>query len=290
MLPRQSIIRGAAFIIGAQVFSVILGGLIKQASEDLPLEMIVFFRNIFGLLFLLPFIAKSGLFELKTKVVGWHLLRAVFGLGSMYSYFYVVTALNLANATAIIMLAPIMIPFAAFFILNEQFSIKVFVASIVGFTGVVVVLQPEGNTGLAGFTGVVGACFVALSQVSIKKLSLTEPAYRIVLYFTCFALVASSIPLVWAWQIPSTYNQWLSLLMLGGAATISQLCLAKGYLLAPVSTVGVLIYTSILFSAFVGWAYWDETWDVVSIAGSLLIIMAGVIVFTSNESQKLKAM
>lgn len=283
MQAAQPLIKAALFIIAAQFFSVLLGATIKEAHESLPLEMTVFFRNLAGWLVLFPFVLRSGISNLKTEVVGWHLFRAIAGLGAMYTYFYVVGELMLASATTLMMTAPIIIPFVAFFVLGERLSSAAMIASLIGFVGVVAILQPQVEASSAVFVGLVGSVLVAFSQVSIRKLALTEPTIRIVFYFTSIALMVSTIPLLWSWQTPGELRHWGLLAVLGVVATLSQLCLAQGYALAPVSRVGVFLYTSVFFAVAMGWLFWGELWDSVSIAGAGLIIGAGLMVLTRHK-------
>lgn len=278
MLNEKPFIRGALYIMTAELFVVLVSVIVKTAHESLPLEMIVFFRNLFGLVALSPLLLIKDLSNLRTSIPRWHILRAVTGLTGMYCFFYMIGELKLANATALIMTAPIIIPFVAHVLLGENINKLILIALVIAFLGVVAILRPKFNTGWVVFIAVVASISIAIAQVSIRKLSFTEPASRIVFYFTITALIISAIPLLWTWRTPTTVWQWCLLITLGPASIVTQLCLAKGYALAPASQLGIFTYSSVLFGATAGWLIWQEVWDLISIFGAALIVCAGVLV------------
>lgn len=286
MLNDKPLIRGALYIITAELFVVLVSGIVKTAHESLPLEMIVFFRNLFGLVALSPLLLSKDLSNLRTSIPWWHILRAVTGLSGMYCFFYMVGELKLANATALIMAAPIIIPFVAYLILGENINKLILMALVIAFLGVAAILRPEINTGWVVLIAVVASVSIAFAQVSIRKLSFTEPASRIVFYFTAMALIISAIPLLWAWQTPTTIWQWCLLITLGPASTVTQLCLARGYALAPASQLGIFTYSSVLFGATAGWLIWEEIWDLLSIFGAALIVCAGGFVLKFHSDSR----
>lgn len=78
----------------------------------------------------------------------------------------------------------------------------------------------------------------AFAFVTVRKLSATEPALRIVSYFAIVGLFVSAVPLIWAWQTP-TLNQYLMLMGVGLTTTIGQLLLTRGSQNAPAASVGI---------------------------------------------------
>ena len=119
----------------------------------------------------------------------------------------------------------------------------------------------------------------AFAFVTVRKLSATEPALRIVSYFAIIGVSISAIPLIWTWQ-PPTLSQYLMLMGVGLTTTIGQLLLTWGYQNAPASSVGIFTYTSVPFGTFLGWLFWNELLDKNSYFGAVLIVLAGSIVLS----------
>ncbi len=81
---KQSVVRGAIFIIAAELVLTMNGSIIKLASATVPNEMIVFFRNLFGLLSLMPIFAREGTGIIHTKKLPLHLVRGFCSMAAMY--------------------------------------------------------------------------------------------------------------------------------------------------------------------------------------------------------------
>lgn len=287
MINRQNIVRGAFFIIASELSLALSAAIIKYASISLPSESIVFFRNLFGLLLLIPFLLKSDSNILKTEYLHLHLLRASFGMGAMYCLFYALGQIPLGNSMLIKSTIPLIIPFMSAMWLGETITLQIIIAGAIGFLGVFVILQPDGNTHWASLIALASSTFAALSFVTVRKLSATEPPLRIVSYFAILGLIISSLPMIWHWQNPSP-QQYLMLIGVGLTATIGQVLLTRGYQNAPASSVGIFTYTSVLFGTILGWLIWHELLDINSLFGAGLIILAGIIVLRTKAANSQK--
>jgi drug/metabolite transporter (DMT)-like permease len=175
-----------------------MGVAVRYSSATLPNEVIVFLRNCFGLLFLSPWLFKSGLKNLATKRLPEQVFRALSGLAAMYCFFYAIAHLQLAEAVLLNFSAPLFIPLIALVWLGETVPARLMFAIITGFVGVCLILKP-GMMLLqpAAFIGLASALFAALAMVTIRRLSETEPIIRIVFYFSIVSTLVSAFPLLW---------------------------------------------------------------------------------------------
>ena len=278
MTKSQNIVRGAFFIVTAEVSFALSAALIKLVSDSLPNQSIVFFRNLFGLLILTPLLLNAGENILKTNRLHLHLFRSGIGMGAMYCFFYALANLPLADSMLIKSTIPLIIPFISLAWLKESISKRIIVAGLLGFIGVFVILNPDGNnTNWAILVALSSSLMAALAFVTVRQLSYTEPPLRIVTYFAIVGLIISAIPLTWTWQTP-TFQQCVMLLGVGLTTTIGQLLLTRGYQNAPASSVGIFTYTSVPFGTFLGWLFWQELLEPEFYLGAMLIILAGVLV------------
>lgn len=272
----SALVRGAGLIILSELLLATMGAIIKAASESLPNEMLVWCRNLFGLAVLLPVVLRRGASTLATRCLHLHLLRGCSGVAAMYCFFYTLSAIPLAEAVLLKLTAPFLLPVIALLWLGERIPGVTALALVVGFGGVALVLQPAG-TGVhpAALAGLAGACLAALAKVAIRRMR-GEPGPRIVFYFGVIATGVSSVPLLWAWQTPSLQQLgWLA--ALGGCATAAQLCLTQAYRLAPPGRIGPFTYVAVVFGSAYGWLFWGEVPGPATVAGSALIIAAGVL-------------
>lgn len=285
----NNLTRGAVLAVAAAAAYAGAGALIKLASADLPNPMVVFLRNGFGLLMLLPWLLRPGLHGLATRRPLAHLLRVVLGLSAMYCYFYAIANMQLANAVLLNYSQPLFIPFIAWLWLNERPPARIWPAVAIGFVGVALILKPD--TGLITPIGLVGLCsglLAATAMVAIRRMADTEPATRIVFNFTTLATLISAAPAIIFWRTPSS-DAWLYMLAAGGLATLGQLTLTRAYTLAPAAHVGSLLYTVVIFAGLFGWFIWGETPDLFGLVGTMLIMFAGVLVVVARVSGRRKA-
>ena len=110
----------------------------------------------------------------------------------------------------------------------------------------------------------------ATAFVSIREMSNTEPAYRMVFYFALFGSLISAVPLLWAWQ-PLNNDQLILLCSAGLLAALAQIVMSRAYSLAPPGLIGPVAYLAIIFAGVFSFVLWDEVPDLTSIFGAVLI-------------------
>jgi drug/metabolite transporter (DMT)-like permease len=278
MTAHDDLRRGALYMLGSTALFATMGVLIKIVSARLPNEMVVFFRSFMGLLALLPLVwDRGGWRVLRTRHPGPHLTRALAGLAAMYCYFYAIAHMPLAEATLLNYSTPLFTPFIAYLWLGERVARGLKLAIALGFAGILLILRP----GLSLFTpvalvGVASGVFAAIAMVSIRGLSRSEPATRIVFYFSAVSSAVSAVPLAWSWRTPEP-GLWLPLVLMGLVASVAQLLLTRAYACAPAAQVGPFTYATVVFAAFFGWLFWSEIPDALSFAGAVLVGLGGIL-------------
>lgn len=273
-LPLKSIYAA----LGASLTMAAMGAAIKAAAPLTNNEMVVFLRNGFGLLCLLPVLLRDGPRVFATQRFGAHMARSIAGLAAMYCFFYAIARLHLAEAVLLNFSSPVFTAVIAHWWLKEALTGKVAMAVVTGLIGIALILKPGvALLSPAAVVGVASAVLAALAMVNLRSMSDTEPTHRIVLYFSTTSTVLSAIPLAWAWQPPAPAV--IGYMAAAGLfATLGQFMLTYSYTTAPAAKVGTLNYTTVVFAALVGWWFWGETPDWLSVAGAVLICYAGVLV------------
>ncbi len=281
---RDRPVAGGVLVLASALLFSGVGAIVKAASAELPAEVVVFFRNATAMAFLLPWLLiRHRNLSLKTNCLHLHLLRAAAGLGAMYCFFIALGRLRLADAMLLCYTLPIFIPIIEWFWLKEPVSRQTKIAVIVGFVGITLVLKPGfGLFQAAGLVGLASGLLAALAIVGIRRMTATEPVVRVVFYFTVFSTLVSAVPLAWAWRTPS--GPLLGALgVMGVLAILAQMCQTKGYSLAPAGQVGPFNYGNVVFAALLGWFFWGETLDDLTLAGAVLTCAAGIIATYHSE-------
>jgi len=276
MMYSENPLRGALLMTLAALMFASMGACIKRIAPEVPNEVVVFLRNLFGFLYLLPWLLRGGVHALVTQRPGMHLIRSLAGLAAMYSFFYALAHLELANAVLLNFSTPLFVPIFAFLWLGEAVPRSLKIAIVTGFIGIGLILKPD--TGLfhtVALIGLASGIFAAFANVCIRRMSNTEPTTRIVFYYSLICTVVSAVPMAWAWQAPASPSTWGLLVAIGVLATSGQLLMTRAFAHAPAARVGPFMYTAVVFAAVFGWLFWIEVPDALSFAGALLVVIAG---------------
>lgn len=227
---------------------------IKAVSQGVPLGEIVFFRAFFAILPLVIFLWLRGEFPqgLATKRPWDHVLRSSFGTMAMFASFAALARLNVAEATLIGQLAPMLTAVAAVILLSERMTVWRLGGLALGFAGVVVLVWPEiGNATaergrLIGVgLGLLAAVLTALALVMVRSLNRTESPGAIALYFVLASMAGGLLTVPLGWVMPQGGTLLLLVLagLFGGFAHIAMTLsfrYAEASRLAPFEYVGLL--------------------------------------------------
>ena len=269
--------RAALFMVAAAFLFSLMGLGVKLASARLPNSMVVFFRNALSLLTLLPWALRQERGALRTTRLPEHMVRGVAGLLSMYCFFYALAHLRLADAVLLNYSLPLFMPFVESLWLKEAFPRRLWTPILVGFLGIVLILKP--GMGLfqpAALVGMAAALFASVAQVGVRRLTHSEPITRIVFYFGVIATAISAVPLLGSWITPSP-REMVVLAATAAVATPAQLLMTRAYAHAPAARVGPFIYTAVVFAGALDWAVWGRLPDRFSLAGTLVVGVAGIL-------------
>jgi drug/metabolite transporter (DMT)-like permease len=283
----KSMKAGALWMIFAISMFTLMGCLIKVLGQDLHAFQIGFFRCVFGLVFLAPFTFKYGIDVWKTKRPGMHALRVTFGTLGMCGLFYSIVNLPYADATAIAFARPLFFTLLAIIFLKENVRWRRWTAMVVGFVGVVVVMQPNPSQwNIATLAALWGAVMVAGVVLCVRMLSETEKPLTIMLWFTVASVPVSIIPAIPVWQTPELWHLGLGLLT-GLLGSLGQYGIIRAFRAAPeASAVAPVEYGHIILAASAGIAFFDEPLRLNTIIGALLIMGSGIYVVYRESKMK----
>ncbi len=282
----ENFARGALLVSASSGLFALMGAAIKLISPHLSLEMIVFFRNFFGLIALSPWLIRAGRAGLATRRLHIHGIRTLSGLAAMYCFFYALGHLRLSEAVLLNFSAPLFIPLIALLWLREATPPRLRWALGVGLIGVTLILKPTtGVLSPVALIGLASGLFAAFATVSVRNLSLTEPPERIVFYFGAMGTLVSGIPLLWNWHTPDL-THWGLLFGIGALATAAQVLLTRGISHVPAAHVGPFSYSTVVFATLIGWLAWGEVLDAFSLFGGLMVCAGGVLVVCGERTAR----
>jgi drug/metabolite transporter (DMT)-like permease len=263
-------------MIGSGAAFAVMMAIVRKVSADIHPFEAAFFRNLFGLALMAPWLLRSGTGVLKTGRFSVHVLRATFGLGAMMSLFLALAILPLAEVTALTFTAPLFGTIGAAVFFGEQVRARRWTATLVGLLGALIILRPGIATiQPASLLALASAVLMAAAMLSIKSLSRTEHPNAIVIIMGLLMTPASLVPALFVWTTPSR-STWVLLLGMGMAATAGQVCLTRAFAAADASALLPLDFGRLVFASLIGFLMFGEVPDVWTWVGASIIITATV--------------
>ncbi len=264
-------LQGALWMSAGAVFFSMMINLVRYLTDHFDPLQVVFFRNVFGLLAVTPWIYRQGAGALRTQRFPLHLGRALIGIAAMVLWFFTLSMMPLAEATALSFTAPIFTSILAVLFLGEVMLRHRLVAIGLGFLGTLIIIRP----GLAvinpvALMAIVTALVWSSGTVLMKYMSRTETTSATVIYLPLLLTPLSLIPAVMVWQWP-TAELWLMAFLFGAVGSAGHLCLTRALTVADATSVVPFDYLRLPFVAVIAYVAFGEIADLwVWLGGGLI--------------------
>jgi len=250
----------------------------KWLVADFSTFQVLAMRGVFSIILLMPFLVRgAGIVRvLRTQNLKGQIFRSLLGVGAMFGFFSALRYLPLADATAIgfagsLFMAALSVP-----LLGERVGPRRWAAILVGFSGVLIIVQPGSSAfQVASLLVVLSAFLYAMMMIATRWLSRTESNVSMVFYHSLVATFIGLVALPFVWVTPSLLD-WVLFAVMGAFATLAHLALAQAFRLAPVAVVGPFEYSTLLWATIIGFVVWQEVPGPNVWYGSVLLVAAGI--------------
>lgn len=263
-------------VAGGLLFSL-LNTLARALSQQLDVYQSQFLRYLMGLLIMLPWVWRDGWQAYRpVNITGQFWRGAVHTLG-LILWFTALPKIPLADMTAIGFTGPIFIMLGAAWFLGEPMRRDRWIAALIGFAGVLVVVLPK-MTGEGGWYNLVmlaSSPVFAASFLITKALTRYEKPGVIVLWQSLTVTVLSLPMALPHWQSP-TAAQWLGFVVTGVLGTLGHYCLTRAFHIADISATQSLRFLDLVWASLLGWLVFADVPSASTWAGALVILMATV--------------
>lgn len=265
--------QGALWANTMSIISVLNDALMCQLGSRLPVIEVTFFRFFLSTLLVVPFLIFNQ-HRIVIRHAAWHGLRILLGGAALWLCCYSVTCMPLSQNTAIMFTEPLFfLPLAAFF-LKEKVHAARWIATSVGFCGLLYLLHPTSDVfSFIALVPVVSAILFAFLDIVTKKIVHTESTLSMLFTFGLGCSVLTLPFVLSVWVMPSLYEV-LFLLFLGIGANLIQVCLFLSFRAADASALAPFRYTELIFSVFFGFILFQQVPTVRVILGASVIILS----------------
>jgi drug/metabolite transporter (DMT)-like permease len=289
MDSKDNIIKGMVAGVFAFMMLAVMNVFAKLLSDTHHVIEIAFYRNLIAVmpfLFMIFVLGKRDILKINSRKKGV-VARAVIGTVSLVVTFAAFAAMPMADVTAFLFTSSLVIPILGFFFLGEKVGLYRWSAVLVGFVGVVVMLNPSGAVNVVGVTLALSAATMhAVLQTILRYLGKTEKPETITFYFVAIGTVIAAIPIPWLAVMP-TWSEVPLIIGLGFSGLAAQYLLSVAFGNAPAAVVTVFNYSGIIWSTIFGWMIWND-WPAQTIWIGGAIVIASNIFIVWRESRHKK--
>ncbi|NVK33090.1 MAG: DMT family transporter [Rhodobacteraceae bacterium] len=268
---------GALWILLAAFLFTIMSVLIKTLGENHSVFQILFIRQITMLLIVTPGIVKGLPNTLKTQKPKLQIARIVLATAAMVCGFTAVIELPLAEATTISFSKTLFVTVLAIVFLHETVGIHRWIATLIGFVGVLIMMKPEG----AGFVDIyallafVSAGAAACVMIILRILTRYDEPRTILTYQAFFVGLIFAGPAYYVWVTPTPF-EWVLLIALGIVSWAAQSCNIRAFRAGEPTAIASLDYTKLLYATIFGAVLFNEWPSIDTLIGASLIILAAL--------------
>lgn len=277
--------KGIICIIMSAFCFALMSFFVRMAG-DLPSIQKSFFRNFVAAIFAGAILMKNGVpFRCKKENLGYMLGRSICGTIGILCNFYAVDHLVLADASMLNKMSPFFAVIFSYFLLKEKITVPQGLFVIGAFVGSLFVIKPTFSNmdllpSLIGLCGGIGA---GAAYTMVRKLGERgEKGPFIVFFFSTFSCVVTLPWLLFDYH-PMSLAQIGILLFAGLSAAGGQFSITAAYCYAPAREISVYDYSQIIFSAGLGFFFFEQIPDLLSWIGYAVICLMAVAMFLYNN-------
>ncbi len=269
-------LRGVLFM-GAGIFCLCINDAFAKAltASYSPIQ-VFFLRTLIALPFAFAMaFATGGRDALRTRRLAVHVLRGLLWIAATILFFTGLRHLELAEATALVFVAPIFITALSALVLHEPVGRARWLAVLTGFIGALIVIRPGATLFQAvSLLPVATALIYAILMIAARWVDVRESVWTLLFYMTATSLALSGILVPFVWITPAADDLWMFLAITAfGTAGIT--LITQAFRIAPAIVVAPIDYTALIWASLFGWLLWGEWPDAATYSGAAIIILSG---------------
>jgi drug/metabolite transporter (DMT)-like permease len=253
------------------LFFVIMHSAVKYLSKEVHIFEIAFFRCALVVFVLAPLIFQQGKSIFITKQPKIQFLRISTNSVAMLCFFYGITSTPLAQLTTLGFTVPIFATILAVIFMGEKIRIRRTSALIIGFIGTIIVMRPDISIELGAMLIIFSSFLWSVCLIFIKKLTQTDSAITISLYFGI-----GMIPATFAMAFPVLemidMRQFIILVFIAITGTLAQTIMNSALKKGDLALLLPFDFLRLIWSVLIGYALFAEEPQITLWIGGVLII------------------
>jgi len=280
-------LRGMAWMAGGGLALCTMNAIMRVMTQQLDPLNAQFLRYLCGLAVMLPMILRDGPAAYRANYLPGQFWRGAAHTAALTLFFLALPHIPLADMTAIMFTTPIFVLVGAALLLRERVARERWIAALVGFAGVLIVLWPHLSGAGAGMWSLVmlGASPFFAASFLINKALTRHDSPRVIVMWQNISVTLFMLPMaVPVWQNPSAV-QWATFLACGLLGTVAHLMMTRAFSLADISAMQPMRFLDLIWSSLLGLAIFGNVPSVTALMGGAVIV-ASTIWIARRESAR----
>lgn len=278
-------LHGIALMLSAMAVFAVMDASMKQLAGHYPPLQVAALRGLVSLPFVIGWVwwrerSFTTLIRIRWR---WHLARGVLAVLMLTSFIYAISGMPLSEAYSLFFVAPLMITALSVPLLKEHVDWKRWVAILVGFSGVLIVLRPGFTAiGLTAVAVLVGATCYSLNAISVRILGRTDSTAAMAFWFMALLAVGAGLLAAPDWRpLRSADTGWL--IAMGVFGAMGQMFLTEAFRRAPASIIAPFEYSALFWGVLLDLVIWGELPGPVVFIGASVIIGSGLFLISRER-------
>ncbi|RBM78480.1 EamA family transporter [Vibrio paracholerae] len=251
-------LQGALWMLIAGLSFAIVNSVAQYASIQfgLPSTTVALVQYAIAFVVILPYLKTLGIRQsLRTQQFGWHLLRVFLAVIGIQLWLWALAyPVPIWQGIALLMTSPLFATIGSGLWLREKVGIARWLATLTGFIGAMIILEPWADDfNLASLLPVGAAFFWASYSLMVKKLSSHDSPSTMVVYLLLLITPFNLLLALPDWQMPNGQTVWLLLIGAGVMTALAQWSIAKAYAVADASFVQPFDHAKLPLNVLAGW-------------------------------------
>ena len=274
-----------SLMIISGLFFVLMHSAVKYLSKEVHIFEIAFFRCALVIFVLAPVIIQQGKTIFKTKQPKMQFLRIITNSVAMLCFFYGISTTPLAQLTTLGFTVPIFATILAVIFMKEKIRLRRTTALIIGFIGTIVVMRPDISIELGALLIIFSSFLWSICLIFIKKLTQTDSAVTISLYFG-IGMIPATFALAFPVMEAIDMRQFTILVFIAITGTLAQTIMNTALKKGELALLLPFDFLRLIWSVLIGYALFAEEPTFTLWIGGFLII--GSTTYIAWREAKLK--
>ena len=282
-------VRGLLWVALSGFLFVLLNAVLRGMSQQIHPMQAQFLRYLGAVVVMLPMVFRTGLKACWPRRLGGQFSRGALHTVGLLLWFAALPHIPLADTTAIGFVQPMFIMIGAWFFLREVMRWERWLASLIGFAGVMVVVGPQ----LSGTTSWPHLLMLASSPVFAASFLLTKTLTRhetinVIVLWQAVTVALFSLPMaLWFWQSPS-FGLWVLVLVSGVLGVGGHYCQTRGLAIADASPTQSIKFLDLIWATVIGWLFFSDLPTRTTLIGGAIISVSTIWIAQRESRRRLR--